>query len=315
MRRLIRPDAMTRLRVRAHAQGVQPKVPDDFRPQSGGNPFGTMEWDVAGNCQRPVLVSVWTRPELYRDKWSVLGPTRGGRLNVDLWTRCRECETCLKARAAHWRYRARSEWKLAPRTWLVTLTFNPEAHLRALSQARRREAKNGTDFEALPEKERFIALERQTGADVTLALKRLRKGDKDHPGVTCRYLLVAEAHKSGLPHYHMLLHEVAGSAPIRHAAIKRCWSSGYLDAKLVTDERAATYATKYLTKSNAARVRASSRYGYQDDPRYAHSREAKGVKPRHYNTGQAIQSDGNCSVIGAETKLEDCPDWNYNWVG
>ena len=63
------------------------------------------------------------------------------------------------------------------------------------------------------------------------------------------------------PHYHLLVHEIVGRPPLRHAMLKRQWLAGFVDAKLVTDERQATYACKYLTKSQAARVRASLGYG------------------------------------------------------
>lgn len=261
MRRLIRPDAMRRLRLKAHARGARTKVADDFDARKGGSPFGTSEWDVSGNCQRPVLLELFSRPELRTEKAQVIGPGKGARLNMDMHVRCRQCETCLRARAAHWRYRARAEWLQSPRTWLVTLTFSPEQLFRLMAQARHKLRYAVLSFEQLAEKEQFAALERETGREVTLFLKRLRKGGDGFPGVPCRYLLVAEAHKSGAPHYHVLVHEVAGGPPIRHAAIKRAWSAGFSDAKLVKDERAATYATKYLTKSSLARVRASFSYG------------------------------------------------------
>lgn len=191
--------------------------------------------------------------------------------------RCRKCENCAKARAAHWRFRAVSEWRAAPRSWLVTLTFRPEEHLRCLSKARRSVDAQGVDFETLSPDEQFDLLTRETSRLVTLYFKRLRKGEVgdrtrpqlvselpetwEHPPAAFRYMMVAEAHKSGLPHYHVVLHELSLERQIRHATIKHHWSIGFSDAKLIKDERAATYAAKYLSKAGLVRVRASIGYG------------------------------------------------------
>lgn len=149
--------------------------------------------------------------------------------------------------------------------------------MRALSRARRSVDAQGVDYETLSADEQFDLLTRETSRLVTLYFKRLRKGEigdrtRDglqtgetaswqFPPASFRYMVVAEAHKSGLPHYHVLLHELAGCQPVRKAAIKRHWSAGFSDAKLVHDERAATYAAKYLGKAGLVRVRASIGYG------------------------------------------------------
>src|SRR5205814_1472707 len=76
-----------------------------------------------------------------------------------------------------------------------------------------------------------------------------------------RYLLIAEAHKSGVPHFHMLLHEPDVANTVRHATLRDQWRYGFTNFKLVSDPRAAGYIAKYLAKDALARVRASKDYG------------------------------------------------------
>lgn len=96
------------------------------------------------------------------------------------------------------------------------------------------------------------------GPEITKYLKRVRKQSK----CSFRYLLVMEAHKSGLPHYHMFLHETPSGGEVPKRILKYQWHLGFTDFKLVDDaHRRADYICKYLAKSNLARVRASKGYG------------------------------------------------------
>ena len=180
------------------------------------------------------------------------------------------------------------------RTWFVTLTLNPQAHSRMANQARLRLARNAVDFDALPETDQFKERHRECSAELTLWLKRLRKSASiDHrqssrkgdgceatKGQRCichplnlftiplRYVLVAEAHKTGLPHYHLLIHEVLHSRPVRARHIQLNWRHGFSQCKLVAQDdenRTAAYVAKYLSKSALARVRASVGYGHVPD--------------------------------------------------
>jgi len=169
---------------------------------------------------------------------------------------CRKCPACLYARGRLWRNRAISEVRAAGRTWLGTLTFRPGARYLHLSNARARMHMNGLDFDALDRDDQYAELHRQCSTDITLFVKRLRKAT----GASIRYIIVAEAHKDGEPHYHMLVHEQPSDA-ILHRHLKAAWQSGFSDWKLLTDERGVTYATKYLFKDARARVRASVGYG------------------------------------------------------
>lgn len=256
------PEQMARLRRRAYEGGGQ------FRQTRDRVIHSHMEWNVAGNCNKPLTVEVKSRPELKRDKAQVMD-ARGHTQLATLEVRCRQCENCLRARAAHWRMRALAEWAFSPRSWLCTLTLTPDAQFLLNSRARRSIDAQGLDLDALPASDKFDLLSRELGKLVTLYLKRLRKGEigtgtvaaPQYPPAQFRYLMVTEAHKSGLPHCHILLHELSIDNPVRYSTICHHWKLGFSDAKLVKDRRAATYVTKYLTKSHLARARASVGYG------------------------------------------------------
>lgn len=182
-----------------------------------------------------------------------LGPNRP--VNVDIAVRCRKCPACLRARAAHWRLRAQAEVGASNRTWFGTLTLAPENQFKAISQARSRLAGMGIDFDALPSDDRFAERHKQIAPEITRYIKRVRK----QSGVPLRYVIVAEAHASGAPHYHLLIHERGD--PVRHRVLQGQWLAGFSNWKLVHDEKAAAYVTKYLSKSALAKIRASSHYG------------------------------------------------------
>lgn len=146
---------------------------------------------------------------------------------------------------------------MASRTWFGTLTLRPEEQYRmqmiatARTTSRRCEA-----FERLPPAKQFAAVHREIGAEITRYFKRVRQTS----GAPLRYLLVAEAHKTGLPHYHMLVHERCMDSPVRKRTLQECWDLGFTNFKLAEKEHA-FYVCKYLAKQSLARVRASLRYG------------------------------------------------------
>lgn len=218
-------------------------------------------WDVAGDCERPVYREVASRPDATPNKHIVVRPGRAHGLILELALRCKACSRCLRLRAGQWKARALREWEVAPRTWFGSLTIAPDHQHRFLEQARRKEALQGVDFDGLSELEQFRCRHREISRELTLWLKRLRK-ESEAP---LRYLLVAEAHKSGAPHYHCLIHEVHPAFPVRQRALKQQWKLGFSDWKLVTDKAAAGYLCKYLSKDARARVRASVGYGGKDD--------------------------------------------------
>lgn len=175
--------------------------------------------------------------------------------SVILSCKCRQCPTCLKKRRQHWWFRAKAELAFAPRTWFGTLTYEPGDIFKKTIIARRRCEAAGLDFESLSAEEQFPHLVAVAAQDITLFLKRVRKSARG----PLRYLVVSEAHKSGVPHWHLLVHEVTTGA-VRYDVLKRCWPHGFSAFKLA-DEKAGSYVAKYISKDARARVRASEHYG------------------------------------------------------
>lgn len=179
-----------------------------------------------GDCQSPVRVRFWAdKPGMIRDPEVT---------TCQQSVRCRNCPNCQIQRRKQWTARAIAEHSWASRTWFATLTF---------------------DWRLAPIQTQESQW-RYASRQLTLFLKRLR-----WKGFRFRYLAVFEAHASGRPHIHLLLHE-SGNTPVRWKNIDAEWNSGFHKTKLVRDPRTCAYVTKYLTKSlGFCRVRASVRYG------------------------------------------------------
>lgn len=220
------------------------------------------EVDLAGNCHSPVTVEYVGRRERFMLKMHEVSPRFNDPLtwesvSVIMHCKCRQCEACLKKKRIHWYHRAKFEMSVAPRTWFGTLTYAPEEILRRQILAERKVQASGGDWARLDAEERFKTLLGICSNDVSLALKRLRKAS---PGLL-RHLTVSERHKSGNPHFHILIHERSLNATT-HARLKACWTAGFSDFKLANSE-AAGYVAKYISKDVTARVRASLHYGSQ----------------------------------------------------
>lgn len=220
-----------------------------------------MQWHASGSCEAPVFVQLRSVEDGSMSEHQAFlsdGVTSVTKsLYLDAYVRCRRCPACLRARAALWRCRAIVETEMSQRTWFGTLTLRPEAHFNITSRARLRLAHNGLDFDALDASGMFAERHRIISGEITRFVKRVRKNS----GADIRLICVAEAHKSGLPHYHLLIHERPGSSPVRHSCLTRAWQLGFTNWKLVSDGRAASYVCKYLSKSALARVRSSVQYG------------------------------------------------------
>ena len=216
----------------------------------------TTEWDISGKCESPIVRELWGRDSgKDGERYVAIGSGSDARAAVcEVTVPCRRCRPCLRKRAALWRARASSEAMAADRTWFGTLTLNPNSHhtmwLRALARATERGLDLDTDAD-----EMFKARCAEIGKEITLMLKRVRE---KYAG-KLRFLAVFEAHASGLPHVHMLIHQV-GPEPLRYDDLKRQWRLGFSVWKLC-DVSTASYVCKYLTKSSLARVRASLGYG------------------------------------------------------
>lgn len=164
-----------------------------------------------------------------------------------IYVRCRKCENCLKARRHVFQIRAAREQMKAKATWFVTLTFGPERRARIFRLASEME-------NSLSQQDRLV---RASGWYVTKFIKRLRKA-----GFEFSYMMVAEPHRDGFPHYHGIIHDQRGT--LRWAALDAKWSAGYSVIKLVRDIGAIRYVTKYIAKGRFGRIRCSQKYG--DEP-------------------------------------------------
>lgn len=171
--------------------------------------------------------------------------------------RCRRCDPCLRHRRRLWTRRALQECRASSRTWFGTLTLSPSEQQRYLFQAVALQAVCGVDFDSLDPGEQFRLRVAQIGPDIGRFLKRVRK----ESGCPLRYILVCELHKSGMPHFHMLLHERDVLQHIPKALLERQWSARGFSSWRLSDPYSAHYVCKYLAKTSAARVRASRFYG------------------------------------------------------
>lgn len=261
----------------------------------------TMEWNLAGQCSSPVH-----RVLTAREPCSPLAvhQTRfkrsATRRDIEFTVRCGKCPPCLKRRATYWRFRASNEIKAVPRTWFVTLTLSPAEHFNMLLRASHRmEERCSGDFERLSDDGQFAERHREVSLELTKWLKRVRKSS----GAPLRYCLVAEAHKSGLPHYHALVHELDPARPVRASVLRKQWKLGFSKVKLVAqgdETKSATYVSKYLAKSAISRVRASVGYGHSlpSMTRLSHSHSKSDVN--------ATTNDANTTDIRGKN---DQPPW------
>lgn len=231
--------------------------------------YRNVEWDVSGKCENPIPVDLFSRAtgnlKNINHKVSngvVFKRTVNPRpaMTVLMHVPCRKCRTCLAIKAWKWRHRAIWEIAQAERTWFGTLTLRPEEHYKLDLLAKTHERNiTETDYVGV-----FDGRAREAGKLVTKYFKRLRKETRQ----PFRYLLVTEIHDGettspemkGRPHMHILLHEFAGQ-PFRKELLQRQWPHGFTNWKLVSDAKAASYITKYVSKALDARVRASINYG------------------------------------------------------
>lgn len=206
-----------------------------------------------GDCSAPVYHHLFGYPD---EVCVRLGIEPDRPVAQEMTVRCRKCPDCLRHRARLWAARAADEIKVSQRTWFATLTLRPDRALQARYAAHARldepQGRCNDEGKLFAEMARFVAPE------LTLFLKRIRKNSS----AKLRYLLVCEAHKSGIPHWHALIHE-NGSDPVTKRQLDEAWRWGFAKFKLIDgDESTAPYyVSKYLSKSALTRVRASKSYG------------------------------------------------------
>lgn len=207
----------------------------------------------------PTLVIDPRRPYCDDPVASVLWQ-RGGHgfrsVQVERWLPCRRCERCLLFKALRWRDRILVEIAAAPRSWYQTLTFNDGQLMMIELGATKLIPLDAT------EEARYRAVEQLAHVHVRRYLARLRKH-----GIAFRYFAVFEkAPETGRLHCHMVLHE--RNRPLLSRLLEGEWPAiSY--PRLVREDvpgKGASYLTKYLTKSAAQRVRASTGYGSGEPP-------------------------------------------------
>jgi len=237
----------------------------------------TLLWDISAGCADPVPREI--RGMKARSIREAMGEE--GRMSrtfngdsqwsgLELLVRCRRCDSCRRYRQRLWRLRAQVEMADASRTWFGTLTLSPHSHTMSLLRAQQKAAKSGSVWEAdLTDTERFRRRVAACSPLITKYFKRLRKGnaEREYEAGEFRYLLVSEAHKTGLPHFHLLLHETNIERPVRKRSLEGQWEAiGFSSWRLATPAHCG-YVTKYLTKSDMSLLRASLAYGRNEDPR------------------------------------------------
>lgn len=251
------------------------------------------EWDISAGCQAPVPVEVDGAPARIKGGKTVRAQGRG--YSMLLHTRCRKCTYCLNHRRRLWTARATTEVITSQRTWFATFTLSPREQFVMQCRASARLASGGVFLEHLSPDEKFAELSREVGAELTLYFKRLRK----NTGAKLRYILVPEPHKSGLPHYHALIHETLGSNALTHRALTSCWTLGYTQFKLVSDVRSARYVAKYLTKQARLRVRSSLAYGSYK----GQSLDKTTLSPSNTNVKRDLATSNTHSTVEALTPV------------
>lgn len=177
------------------------------------------------------------------------------------------------------------EARASKRCWKATLTFSPQEAFLYETEARQRARKRNNSWDMVGPRDRKRYLLAAAGRRLTLAFKRARVN-----GFKVRYISVPELHKSGVVHFHLVIHEIGdeirkqcqhcrgecgciacyGTSKRQCDGRKRpcCWQAfwphGFSQFKLVAEggEAAAIrYATKYAAKDNCGRIRSSIRYG------------------------------------------------------
>jgi hypothetical protein len=157
-----------------------------------------------------------------------------------------------------WTGRARIECARASRNWFGTLTLSPVAHARARKMAIARLTSGSVDFDDLDDIGQFKARHREVSWWLTVYLRRIR----EMSGASFRFLCVAEAHGTGLPHYHVLIHETA--IPVRYDHLNQ-WSNGFAKWRLVGNFDVPAYIAKHLGVDPRAATVASPHYGQPPD--------------------------------------------------
>lgn len=221
-----------------------------------------------GDCMNPTVLTVEARNHANAGLSAQLRAEETSKAHfTDYYVRCRRCVACRKAHAAWWFHRTNRELEASPRAWFGTLTLNPEAHAIMRARAMKRLRLDAVGWDTLDPDRQFAERHKEIGRELSKWLKRVRAQAGYEAGrktVPLRYCLVAEKHKSGLPHYHVVICESEVKVP--HRILREQWKLGFVKFTVVKEpSRAAHYVSKYLSKCAEARVRASLHFGYKSE--------------------------------------------------
>jgi hypothetical protein len=222
-------------------------------------------WDQSRGCLAPWFLLELGDPHFTADVRAAYERAWQPARSLERRLACRTgCPVCLEHRGRLWTAKMISEFQDAVRTWMLTLTYSPEVRYLRELEARKRFGEAA--FDRLSRSERTVELVRECGEDLTKLVKLLRYQMSQNVGLRgkspgLRYCAVAEAHKDGFPHFHLVLHETKPDVPLRKAVITAKWEHGHSVARLVDDVRGIAYVGKYLSKDALSRVRASVKYG------------------------------------------------------
>lgn len=250
--------------------------------------------NYAGDCERPVLFRYRGQPEGF------LWPVGVRAYHVTSLVKCKTCQWCKLMRACGWGHRVEEVCNEHVANWLGTVTLSPFEHSR-IDMLRDRVVRRTKlpewfieeqgSFDAAQaeayRKDVFRARCAVFSKWLTSWLEAYRERRRRALGrrPEFKYLMVAEEHKSGLPHFHLLLHEKEWGELVRldemysfwdrkhqtwsvrvddAAGLRKTWVQGFTSFELVRDAHGASYVCKYLSKEMLWRVRASLRYCTSD---------------------------------------------------
>ena len=222
-----------------------------------------IHWNLSRNsgkpCSRPLELKAWrsARKSAVYDERKPETPQ--GMLVI--YGRCRACPNCLQYRRRLWISRTLAETKACPgRVWFVTLTSSPEHREFIDREARKLAFKARENYERDPFRWRARAWRRE----LSLYLKRVRRGVGPLHRPRIRFLAVVEPHKDEAAHAHILLFEHSPSSPLSERLLRARWHPRGHSAAKLCDSKAANYVSKYLAKDPRASVQASLRFGESD---------------------------------------------------
>lgn len=248
----------------------------------------TLIWNLSANskypCLEPVLVNSFRGMADSQPIW-VINPKITKPIGfLDVYGRCRKCAHCRTQNRLQWISRIFVEYeKAGGRTWFVTLT-SAQAHRQYVDHMATQIAFNKKHeiFSRLDADEKFKFRADAWRREISLYMKRLRKGVGGKAKPKIRFFCVFEAHKTGHVHAHLLIFEVDKINVLSERLIRSRWRPrGICEGKLVKNgKQAVAYVSKYIAKDLGVRPQNSLRFGRPYGEGHANAdREKKRLHP------------------------------------